>query len=213
MKTTIEHKGIELQATTFDGATAGQRYVTPAGYEVEVIATHDDHATVRTNKGKELRTACTAPCYGPIPVDEAATDSTTETDAPADAPAPAETEPAPKRKRDMSIEDLRAEYLRVIGRETGSTDRRYLLWKLSEAAKGKITVGAIEKRAPRDKADMQVLPLGMERTVVARLDAAWKALGFKSRMAFLRDAMVAYLRDQEGAEAGAAADAIEAEGF
>jgi len=32
-------------------------------------------------------------------------------------------------------------------------------------------------------------------------------------MAFLRDAMVAYLRDQEGAEANAAADAIEAEGF
>jgi len=213
MKTTIEHKGIELQATTFDGATSGQRYVTPAGYEVEVIAIDDDHATVRTNKGKELRTARTAPCYGPIPVDEAATDSTTETDAPADTPAPAETEPAPKRKRDMSIEDLRAEYLRVIGRETGSTDRRYLLWKLSEAAKGKITVGAIEKRAPRDKADMQVLPLGMERTVVAKLDAAWKALGFKSRMAFLRDAMVAYLRDQEGTEATAAADAIEAEGF
>lgn len=213
MKTTIEHKGTELQATTFDGATAGQRYVTPAGYEVEVIAVDDAHTTVRTNKGKELRTARTAPCYGPIPFEEPATDAAVETDAPADAPATEEAAPAPKRKRDMSIEDLRAEYLRVIGRPTGSTDRRYLLWKLSEAAKGKITVGAIEKRAPRDKAEMQVLPLGMERTVVAKLDAAVKALGFKSRTAFLRDAMVAYLRDQEGAEACAAADAIEAEGF
>ncbi len=155
--------------------------------------------------------------------------ASTEADAPAsdDTPAGAdvpfedaapieetpEAAPAPKRTRDMSIEDLRAEYLRVIGRETGSTDRRYLMWKLSEAAKGKITVGAIEKRAPRDKSHVQVLPLGMERTVVAKLDAAWKALGFKSRMAFLRDAMVAYLREQEGAEANAAADAIEAEGF
>lgn len=139
-------------------------------------------------------------------------------DIPIDAGAPVEeagatTEPPPKRKRDMSIDDLRGEYLRVIGRETGSTDRRYLLWKLSEAAKGKITTGAIEKRTPRDMADMQVLPLGMARTVVAKLDAAVKALGFKSRMAFFRDAMVAYLRDQEGAEATAAAAAIEDEGF
>lgn len=53
----------------------------------------------------------------------------------------------------------------------------------------------------------------MERTVVLKLDVAWKALGFKSRMAFLRDAMLAYLRNQVGAEARAAADAIEAEGF
>ncbi len=165
------------------------------------------------------------------PIPEAVADDAagTEADAPAsdDTPAGAdvpfedaapieetpEAAPAPKRKRDMSVEDLRAEYLRVIGRETGSTDRRYLLWKISEATKGKITIGAVEKRAPRDKTATQVLPLGMERTVVAKLDAAWKALGFKSRMAFIRDAMVAYLRDQEGADATAAADAIEAEGF
>jgi len=211
MKTTIEHKGIELQATTFDGATSGQRYVTPAGYEVEVIAIDDDHATVRTNKGKELRTARTAPCYGPIPVDEAATDSTTETDAPADTPAPAETEPAPKRKRDMSIEDLRAEYLRVIGRETGSTDRRYLLWKLSEAAKGKITVGAIEKRAPRDKADKQDLPLGLLRETTRLLDIAVNASGVKNRSAFIRAALVEKLRAIGGADADAAADALATE--
>lgn len=147
---------------------------------------------------------------------EAAAPAGDDTPAAADAPvgdAAATTEATPKRKRDMTIEELRAEYLRVIGRETGSTDRRYLLWKLSEAGKGKITVGAIEKRAPRDKADMQVLPLGMERTVVAKLDAAWKALGFKNRMAFIRDAMVAYLRNEDGQEPKAAADAIEVEGF
>ena len=37
---------------------------------------------------------------------------------------------------------------------------------------------------------MQVLPLGLARDTVAKLDAARKALGFKSRMAFLREALV-----------------------
>ena len=129
------------------------------------------------------------------------------------APAPVEVDPVAKRKRDMSIEELRAEYLRVVGRPTSSDQRRYLLWKLSEAAKGRIALGAIEKRPAREKADMQVIPLGMEREVAAKLDTAWKALGFKSRMAFLRDAMVTYLRDEDLPEATAAADAIEAEGF
>jgi len=101
----------------------------------------------------------------------------------------------------------------VTGRDTQSRDRRYLMWRLSAGGLRRSPPGPIQKRPARDKADMQVLPLGMERTVVVKLDAAWKALGYKSRMAFLRDAMVAYLRDQEGAEANAAADAIEAEGF
>lgn len=119
------------------------------------------------------------------------------------------TAPATKRKRDMTIEDLRAEYARVIGRDTASTDRRYLLWKLSEAAKGKIRVGPIQKRALRDKAEMQVVPLGMERTVVAKLDAAWKALGFKSRSAFIRLALIDKLRAIGGPDADAAANVLE----
>lgn len=127
-------------------------------------------------------------------------------------PAP-EGDPATKRKRNMTIDDLVAEYERVIQRSTTSRSRRYLLWKLAEAAHGRIPLGPVQRRTPRDKADLQVLPLSMGRPVVAKLDAAWKALGFKSRMAFLRDGMVAYLRGQEGAEANAAADALEAEGF
>lgn len=205
---TIEFQGITLPETTFASAEVGREYVTVQGYKVAVIEVDPtSHAVIRTTKGKELRTKADARCYGPIPVEGPATNAST------DAPAPAEGEPATKRKRDMTIEELRAEYARVIGRETGSTDRRYLLWKLSEAAKGKIPVGPIQKRPARDKAEMQVLPLGMERTVVAKLDTAWKALGFKSRMAFIRDAMVAYLRNEDGQEAKAAADAIEAERF
>jgi hypothetical protein len=37
---------------------------------------------------------------------------------------------------------------------------------------------------------VQVLPLGMRRSTVALLDAAVTALGYKSRMAFIRAALV-----------------------
>jgi hypothetical protein len=154
----------------------------------------------------------------PIADDAAGTeaDAPAGDDSPIDADAPVEeaaatTEPTPKRKRDMTIEELRAEFQRVTGRDTNSSDRRYLLWRLSPGGLRRSPAGPVEKRAPREKADLQVLPLSMGRPVVAKLDAAWKALGFKSRMAFLRDVMVAYLRDQEGGDARAAADAIEAD--
>jgi hypothetical protein len=150
------------------------------------------------------------------PVTEAEAPAIDETPADADVPveeAGATGEAAPKRKRDMSIDDLRAEYLRVIGRETGSTDRRYLLWKISEAGKGKITVGPVEKRAPRAKEDIQVLPIGMLRTTVAALDAAVANLEYKNRSMLIRDALVAFLRAEESDVAKVAADRIEAEGF
>ena len=68
----------------------------------------------------------------PIADDAAGTeaDAPAGDDTPAGAYAPVEdaaatTEPTSKRKRDLTVDDLRAEYARVIGRETGSTDRRY----------------------------------------------------------------------------------------
>ncbi len=146
----------------------------------------------------------------------------TETDAPAgdDTPidadaqveeAGATTEPTPKRKRDMSIEELQAEFRRVIGRDTNSADRRYLLWRLSAGGLRRSTVGPLEKRAPRDKADMQVLPLGLLRETTRLLDAAVKTAGVKNRSAFIRAALIEKLRAIGGADAEAAADALDAE--
>ena len=132
----------------------------------------------------------------------------------ADAPvedADAATEAPAKRKRDMTIDDLRAEYARVIGRETTSTDRRYLCWKLAEAAKGRIPIGPTTRRAARPAADMQVLPLGMLRDTVAKLDAAAKDMGFKSRSALIRAAIVALLRTGTTDVTNAAANAIESD--
>ena len=137
-------------------------------------------------------------------------------DTPIDADAQVEeagatTEPTPKRKRDMSIEELQAEFRRVIGRDTNSADRRYLLWRLSAGGLRRSPVGPIEKRAPRDKADMQVLPLGLLRETTRLLDAAVKASGVKNRSAFIRAALIEKLRAIGGADAAAAADALAGE--
>ena len=137
-------------------------------------------------------------------------------DTPIDANAPVEetgatTEPGAKRKRDMTIEELQAEFRRVIGRDTNSADRRYLLWRLSAGGLRRSPVGPIEKRAPRDKADMQVLPLGLLRETTRLLDAAVAASGTKSRSAFIRAALIEKLRAIGGDDAVAAADALAGE--
>jgi hypothetical protein len=45
----------------------------------------------------------------------------------------------------MTVAELRALYVEKVGRETGSDDKAYLIWKIREAEKGKITVGAIQR--------------------------------------------------------------------
>jgi hypothetical protein len=50
--------------------------------------------------------------------------------------------------------------------------------------------GPIQKRAPRDKADLQVLPLGLLRETTRLLDAAVKTAGVKNRSAFIRAALI-----------------------
>ncbi|MCB9666480.1 MAG: hypothetical protein H6732_20385 [Alphaproteobacteria bacterium] len=82
----------------------------------------------------------------------------------------------------------------MVGRRTGSTHRGYLVWKIREARKGNIPVGPSQRPPKRDPGTkMMVLPLRMAEPDVEVLDAAWKRLGFKSRMAFLRHAMASAL--------------------
>ena len=193
-----------LPETTFGATDLGHVYKTTQGFEVTIIeVVPDSHAIGKTSKGKELKFNADRKCFGPIEGGEGGEE--------ADAQEVPAKEPAQTRTRDMTIEELRAEYQRVIGRETGSTDRRYIMWKLNEAAKGRIPIGPSKRRAARDKSEMQVLPLNMARTVVVKLDAAVKELGYGSRMAFIRDALVACLRLGDDETAIAAADAIEGE--
>ncbi len=114
------------------------------------------------------------------------------------AAAPASTQPTRGRRgrfRDMTVEQLQALYLSTVGRSSGSSDRRYLEWKIREAEKGRIPVGPRELRAAEHEAsdDLRVLPLRLDGAAVDALDATWKSHGMKSRMDFFRRALGHYL--------------------
>jgi hypothetical protein len=86
----------------------------------------------------------------------------------------------------MSVPQLRRLYVKEIGRNTGSTDKGYLIWKIREARKGRIRVGPAPERTPHAGNDaFMVLPLRVPRLTVAKLDAAWQRAGIESRTAFL----------------------------
>lgn len=94
----------------------------------------------------------------------------------------------------LSVEELQVRYTEVVGRPTGSSHRGYLIWKIREALKGKVTVGAVQRAHPAgEPREYKVLPLRMEAGQVRDLDAAGERLGYPSRMAMIRDALAALL--------------------
>lgn len=97
--------------------------------------------------------------------------------------------PAGKPLAKMTDDELLAEYTRVVGRATGSTHRGYLIWKIREALKGRVTVAAVERVKREEGVEINILPLRMPAPTVDALDVAWKRLGYASRMAFVREAM------------------------
>jgi hypothetical protein len=94
----------------------------------------------------------------------------------------------------MSVEELQTKYLEVVGRATGSDDKRYLVWKIREAEKGRIPVGP-RKTTERsgEPLDVKILPLRLDAAVVERMDEAWRSRGIKNRMEFFRRALGHYL--------------------
>jgi hypothetical protein len=85
----------------------------------------------------------------------------------------------------MTIEEMQAKYFEVVGRATGSDDRRYLIWKIREAEKGRINVGPRKTRArDGEPLDVKILPLRLEADVADKMDEAWRAKGIKNRMEF-----------------------------
>jgi hypothetical protein len=127
-------------------------------------------------------------------------------DAEATVSAPA-TVAGPKQRgrfAGMSVEQLQAEYLRVVGRPTGSTEVAYIQWKIREAEKGRITVGPVQTRKTGgESADMKILPLRLETETVKRMDAAWRERGIKTRMEFFRRALGHYLTHLGAADVAA----------
>lgn len=102
----------------------------------------------------------------------------------------------PQRGRfaSMTIEELQTKYLEVVGRPTGSDNRRYIAWKVREAEKGRINVGPRKTRArDGEPLDVKIVPLRLDTEVADKMDAAWRARGIKSRMEFFRGAIGHYL--------------------
>ena len=164
----------------------------------------------RISESLEARAA--EPTGAPLPASEAdgaqaASDATSAPTLPRVAPARgAEAAKPPRastraerpprgRFKSMTVEELQTRYLLVVGRPTGSTDRRYLIWKIREAEKGRVPVGPRETRTPDQQAasDTRILPLRLDAPSVAAIDATWRAQGLKSRMEFFRRALGHYL--------------------
>lgn len=117
--------------------------------------------------------------------------------APASASTGESEEPGDDRPlRELSVAELQARHLEVIGRPTGSSHVGYLRWRLRQAERGRIRVGPA-RRAPRegDAADFKVVPFRVETAVVARLDEARERIGLGSRTELLRRALHDYLSD------------------
>jgi hypothetical protein len=132
-----------------------------------------------------------------------AVDTPAEENATSDASAATPTH-VRGRFTSMSIEELQAKYLEAVGRATGSDDRRYLIWKIREAEKGRIPVGPRKTRERNgEPVDVKILPLRLEAEVVERMDEAWRTRGIKNRMEFFRRALGHYL-SHLGAEEAAA---------
>jgi hypothetical protein len=94
----------------------------------------------------------------------------------------------------LDVDELLDLYVETVGRSTGSNDRRYLIWKIRQARKGKITVGHIpNRRSDGALRDHKVLPLRMETDLVEKIDEAWKRHGLTSRMELFRHALSAYM--------------------
>lgn len=112
------------------------------------------------------------------------------------------------RFTDMSVEQLQRLYVETVGRPTTSTDRRYLEWKLREAAKGRITVGPIARNGISEGGEMMTLPWRIPRALVEAMDEGWRTLHFKNRSAFLA-AAVGSLFESKGQRALAARFGVE----
>ena len=109
----------------------------------------------------------------------------------------ASTDPGETKLSKLSIEALQALHLEIIGRPTTSTNKRYLVWRVREARKGRVPTGPLTPRSTDgESTDFKVLPLRIEASLVTQLDEARDRLGLRSRMELFRRALHAFLGEQ-----------------
>lgn len=106
-------------------------------------------------------------------------------------PAGSETPAQTVKLAKFDVPALQALYREVIGRDTASESRNYLVWKIREGQKGRVPLGP-RARGRRAGEKVMVLPLRMGSSLVDRLDEVWPRLGLHSRMDLFRSALRAY---------------------
>jgi hypothetical protein len=157
---------------------------------------------------EEVRAAYAVPVPVPVPVPETFPDPVPETDPetfPDPVPVP-ETDPdwdpidaigAAPLRRDMTIEDLAAEYEAIYGHEPKSENRRYLLWRLSAGGMSRCKAGIPRAERSHEAIPHKVIPFTVRAETCEKLDKAIAVMTGGSRMAFLRGAILAALRAAE----------------
>jgi len=102
----------------------------------------------------------------------------------------------------LPVEKLKVAYVEVIGRPTGSDDKGYLVWKIREALKGRIPVGARAQRDAPTGRPSRVLPLRLDVDSITRMERAWRRGGLRNRAEFLREAIDRHADHLEAQERG-----------
>ncbi|MDY0061001.1 MAG: hypothetical protein RBU45_14415 [Myxococcota bacterium] len=175
------------------------------GLLVEAARIIIDNAAAQAQQGDEAQ-ATPEDVNSPVASENALTQpgSTPTTEQTVAAPA---APPTAVKLSKLSIPELQALYREVVGRDTGSSDRNYLIWKVNQAKKGKVPVGPRQsRRAEGEPADFKVLPLRMPTLSVARLDEVVQRLGLASRMELFRRSLRAFLSQQGEPEVAALFD-------
>lgn len=109
-------------------------------------------------------------------------------------PPKEEQSPSGKKLTEFPVQELRTRYVEIVGRNTNSQHRGYLIWKIRQAEKGRIPVGPIQRKSSdSDPQDFKVLPLRMPTHIVVQLDEARVRLGLGSRMALFRQSLQNFL--------------------
>jgi hypothetical protein len=139
-------------------------------------------------KGKELRAEAEAEAE-PAPKAKASRKKAKAAEPATDAD---DAEPGEKKFSAMTVEELQAKHLEMIGRPTTSTLKRYLVWRCQQASKGRIPTGPRAGRGG-NAGPVKVLPFRVPESAVRPLGEVQNRLGIRSRNEMFNRAMAAFL--------------------
>jgi hypothetical protein len=119
-------------------------------------------------------------------------EETAEPEASGDAADRADDAPeAGEKVSKLSVEDLRARFAEITGRESKSSNRPYLIWRVQQAQKGRVPVGPRARRG--DAGPAKVLPMRVPTAAIEPLDEVRRKLGLRSRNEMFHKAMASFL--------------------